>query len=191
MRATEQRSSSRSAARRVHTRTSLRTSLPTRTPIRQALSRLVVDGRVTAQSPRSLVVTDMDVGGVRSLYELRQAPELLSDSEDGLRRYFEIVDALDAAIDEATAGQHDGVWQERPALRCTASRRRHEYGHLAGVHASHHDGATDRALDALMDSGHLRDKLEEKQDRADLYELIDYESYNRFDTSVFNFRVER
>ncbi|HIY67483.1 MAG TPA: methylisocitrate lyase [Candidatus Agrococcus pullicola] len=52
-------------------------------------------------------------------------------------------------------------------------------------------GATDRALDALLDAGHLRDKLDEMQHRADLYDLIDYESYNRFDTSVFNFRVER
>ncbi|WP_293695273.1 methylisocitrate lyase [uncultured Agrococcus sp.] len=52
-------------------------------------------------------------------------------------------------------------------------------------------GATERALDALLDAGHLRDKLDEMQHRADLYELIDYESYNHFDTSVFNFRVER
>ena len=29
------------------------------------------------------------------------------------------------------------------------------------------------------------------QHRADLYELIDYEGYNRFDTSIFNFRVAR
>ena len=27
------------------------------------------------------------------------------------------------------------------------------------------------------------------QHRADLYDLIDYEGYNHFDTSVFNFRV--
>ncbi|WP_293695277.1 GntR family transcriptional regulator [uncultured Agrococcus sp.] len=105
-----------------------------RTPIRQALSRLVADGLVTAQSPRMLVVTDMDADRVRALYELRHAleshaaalaarrgssapfellqrnllaaPELLADSEGGLRRYFEIVDALDAAIDEAAQNSY-------------------------------------------------------------------------------------
>jgi methylisocitrate lyase len=29
------------------------------------------------------------------------------------------------------------------------------------------------------------------QHRADLYDLIDYEQYNRFDQSVFDFHVER
>ncbi|MGO1545180.1 MAG: methylisocitrate lyase [Gulosibacter sp.] len=52
-------------------------------------------------------------------------------------------------------------------------------------------GATGRALDGLNEVGHLRDKLDEMQHRADLYELVDYEAYNHFDTSVFNFRVER
>ncbi|RGE23745.1 methylisocitrate lyase [Leucobacter sp. wl10] len=52
-------------------------------------------------------------------------------------------------------------------------------------------GAAGRALDALNEEGHLRGKLDEMQHRADLYELIDYEDYNRFDTSVFNFTVER
>ncbi|QBE47830.1 methylisocitrate lyase [Leucobacter triazinivorans] len=52
-------------------------------------------------------------------------------------------------------------------------------------------GATGRALDALNEEGHLTSKLGEMQHRADLYDLIDYEDYNRFDTSVFNFTVER
>lgn len=52
-------------------------------------------------------------------------------------------------------------------------------------------GATGRALDTLNEEGHLTGKLDEMQHRADLYELIDYESYNHFDTSVFNFEVER
>ncbi|MDO5053471.1 MAG: methylisocitrate lyase [Pseudoclavibacter sp.] len=52
-------------------------------------------------------------------------------------------------------------------------------------------GATERALDELLAKGHLRDQLEHMQHRADLYELVDYEAYNRFDTSVYNFRVER
>jgi methylisocitrate lyase len=52
-------------------------------------------------------------------------------------------------------------------------------------------GATERALDELRQTGHLRGKLGEMQHRAELYELIDYEAYNHFDTSIFNFRVER
>lgn len=52
-------------------------------------------------------------------------------------------------------------------------------------------GAADRGLDTLIDEGHLTSKLGEMQHRAELYDLVDYEAYNRFDTSVFNFRVER
>ncbi|WDH78557.1 methylisocitrate lyase [Microbacterium esteraromaticum] len=52
-------------------------------------------------------------------------------------------------------------------------------------------GATGRALDTLIDEGHLTSKLGEMQHRADLYDLIDYESYNRFDSGVFNFTIDR
>ena len=52
-------------------------------------------------------------------------------------------------------------------------------------------GAAVRALDELQATGSLDAKLEEMQHRADLYELIDYEGYNHFDTSIFNFTVAR
>ena len=52
-------------------------------------------------------------------------------------------------------------------------------------------GATERALDTLNAEGHLTGKLDEMQHRAELYELVDYEGYTQFDTSVFNFEVER
>ena len=51
-------------------------------------------------------------------------------------------------------------------------------------------GAAARALDTLAEEGHLTSKLGEMQHRADLYDLIDYEDYNHFDTSVFNFHIE-
>ena len=51
-------------------------------------------------------------------------------------------------------------------------------------------GAAGRALDTLNEEGHLTGRLGEMQHRADLYELIDYESYNHFDTSVFNFTLD-
>ena len=52
-------------------------------------------------------------------------------------------------------------------------------------------GATERALDELQREGHLTGKLDEMQHRAELYDLVDYAAYNRFDTEVFNFTVER
>ena len=52
-------------------------------------------------------------------------------------------------------------------------------------------GAAGRALDTLNEEGHLTSKLGEMQHRADLYDLIDYESYNHFDSGVFNFTVTK
>jgi methylisocitrate lyase len=52
-------------------------------------------------------------------------------------------------------------------------------------------GAAGRALDTLNDEGHLTSKLGEMQHRADLYDLIDYESYNHFDSGVFNFTITK
>jgi methylisocitrate lyase len=52
-------------------------------------------------------------------------------------------------------------------------------------------GAASRALDTLIDEGHLTSKLGEMQHRADLYDLIDYEQYNHFDQDVFNFQIQR
>mgnify|MGYP000256510153 FL=1 len=52
-------------------------------------------------------------------------------------------------------------------------------------------GAAESGLDELEASGNLVGKLDDMQHRAELYDLIDYEGYNRFDSSVFNFRVAR
>ena len=52
-------------------------------------------------------------------------------------------------------------------------------------------GATARGLDSLTDAGTLEPLLGEMQHRADLYDLIDYEGYNHFDSGVFNFTIER
>ncbi|MGB4779373.1 methylisocitrate lyase [Microbacterium sp.] len=52
-------------------------------------------------------------------------------------------------------------------------------------------GAASRALDTLNDEGHLTSRLGEMQHRADLYDLIDYEAYNHFDTNVFNFTITK
>ncbi|HEX2286372.1 MAG TPA: methylisocitrate lyase [Mycobacterium sp.] len=50
-------------------------------------------------------------------------------------------------------------------------------------------GAADQALETLATEGSLVSQLSRMQHRRDLYDLVDYEGYNRFDESVFNFRV--
>jgi methylisocitrate lyase len=50
-------------------------------------------------------------------------------------------------------------------------------------------GAAERALETLQTDGSLTSQLTQMQHRRDLYDLLDYEGYNKFDASVFNFRV--
>ena len=52
-------------------------------------------------------------------------------------------------------------------------------------------GAAERGLDALVAEGSLNSQVPTMQTRARLYELLDYEAYNAFDTSVFNFTVPK
>lgn len=52
-------------------------------------------------------------------------------------------------------------------------------------------GAASRALDTLVDEGHLTSTLGEMQHRADLYDLIDYEQYAHFDQDIFTFQIDR
>jgi methylisocitrate lyase len=52
-------------------------------------------------------------------------------------------------------------------------------------------GAAARALDTLTEDGSLTAQLDQMQHRADLYELIDYEAYNQFDNTIFNFQISR
>jgi methylisocitrate lyase len=48
-------------------------------------------------------------------------------------------------------------------------------------------GSAMRGLDSLRDNGSLQNVVSEMQTRAELYELLDYEAYNHFDSGVFNF----
>jgi methylisocitrate lyase len=50
-------------------------------------------------------------------------------------------------------------------------------------------GAATRALDVLRTEGRLTSVLGEMQHRADLYELLDYASYQTYDADIFNFDV--
>jgi methylisocitrate lyase len=50
-------------------------------------------------------------------------------------------------------------------------------------------GAASRALDVLRNEGRLTSVLGEMQLRAELYELLDYASYQTYDADIFNFDV--
>jgi len=52
-------------------------------------------------------------------------------------------------------------------------------------------GAALRGLEELETAGNLTARLGEMQHRADLYDLLDYEGYNRFDSGVFNFTITK
>ncbi|MEZ0448272.1 methylisocitrate lyase [Cellulomonas sp. ICMP 17802] len=50
-------------------------------------------------------------------------------------------------------------------------------------------GAAMHGLDQILAEGTQAGLLDRMQTRAELYELLDYESYNHFDADVFNFRL--
>jgi methylisocitrate lyase len=49
--------------------------------------------------------------------------------------------------------------------------------------------AADTGLAAIAGLGTQEGLLDQMQHRRDLYDLLDYESYNAFDTSIYNFRI--
>jgi len=50
-------------------------------------------------------------------------------------------------------------------------------------------GAAERTLETIKATGTQQAQVENMLTRARLYELVDYEAYNHFDTGVFNFQV--
>ncbi|MFB0835463.1 methylisocitrate lyase [Arthrobacter halodurans] len=50
-------------------------------------------------------------------------------------------------------------------------------------------GAAERTLDAIAAHGTQESEVPNMLTRVRLYELVDYEAYNRFDTGIFNFQV--
>jgi len=101
-----------------------------RTPLREALARLTAEGLVSTHSGRGVVVTEVDLGRISELFEVRsaleeqaarlaarrrdpavfeglqaefrRAHELLENDDPARHEYYELVARLDAAIDEAT-----------------------------------------------------------------------------------------
>ncbi len=50
-------------------------------------------------------------------------------------------------------------------------------------------GAADRGLDAILKDGDQNGILDRMQHRRDLYDLLRYHDYNKFDQSIYNFQV--
>ncbi len=50
-------------------------------------------------------------------------------------------------------------------------------------------GAADRGLDWILEHGDQNGILDEMQHRRDLYDLLRYHEYNKFDESIYNFQV--
>jgi methylisocitrate lyase len=50
-------------------------------------------------------------------------------------------------------------------------------------------GAAEKGLDTILTEGSLTGLLSEMQTRAELYGLLDYEAYDRFDSGIFDFTL--
>jgi len=100
-----------------------------RTPLREALGRLIADGLVVQPSPRVTLVSDLDVGDIRELFEVRRALEetaarLAARSGDPVRfagladefartdaaadpdAYYALIARFDEAMDAAVANDY-------------------------------------------------------------------------------------
>lgn len=103
-----------------------------RTPLREAIRRLSADGLVAQQSPRVTVVTDVDAGDIRELFELRRALE-----ESAARLAAERGDAAEfAALAAEFASVHVEAASDRDAYFALISR-------------------FDQAIDAAVDNAYL------------------------------------
>jgi DNA-binding GntR family transcriptional regulator len=105
-----------------------------RTPLREAFSQLRKDGLIQPQAGRGLIVTDISVGDIVELYELRQpleqqasrlaatrgdskvfsllaskfreAPSLIDSGELGIRAYYQLNERLDRAIEDSLSSPY-------------------------------------------------------------------------------------
>lgn len=105
-----------------------------RTPLREALARLTADGLVAQQSGRGLVVTDVSIGNIRELFEVRRAleeqaarlaaergesavfeslerellavSELIENDDPTRHGYYDLVRRFDEAVDDAVANPY-------------------------------------------------------------------------------------
>jgi methylisocitrate lyase len=166
---------------------------------------------------KAVVDTDTALKRIRAAVQARRDPNLLIMARtdiravDGLKaavdRAKQLVDAgADAIFPEAMAdlGEFEAI---RSAVDVPILANMTEFGksdlftttQLEGVGVNIviypvsllriAMGAAERGLDTLVADGTLAPEVPAMQTRARLYELLDYEAYNTFDTSVFNFQL--
>ncbi len=78
-----------------------------RTPLREAIGRLAADGLVVQQSPRVTVVSEIDAGDIRELFEVRRALEETAARLAAQRADAATFSALAAGFAAVRPGQTD------------------------------------------------------------------------------------
>ena len=166
---------------------------------------------------KAVVDTDTALKRIRAAVDARRDPNLLIMARTDIRAVDGLDAAVDRAKALADAGA-DAIFPEamatlsefeaiRAAVSVPILANMTEFGkselftnqQLAGVGINIviypvsllrlAMGAAERGLDALSAEGSLQSRVADMQTRARLYELLDYEGYNAFDTSVYNFTL--
>ena len=166
---------------------------------------------------KAVVDTDTALKRIRAAVDARRDPNLLIMARTDIRAVDGLDAAVDRAKALADAGA-DAIFPEamatlsefeaiRAAVSVPILANMTEFGkselftnqQLAGVGINIviypvsllrlAMGAAERGLDALVAEGSLQSSVGDMQTRARLYELLDYEGYNAFDTSVYNFTL--
>ena len=166
---------------------------------------------------KAVVDADTATKRIRAAVDARRDPNLLIMARTDIRAVDGLAMAIDRAKALADAGA-DAIFPEamrdlaefesiRAAVNVPILANMTEFGkselftndQLAGVGVNLviypvsllrlAMGAAERGLDTIRREGSLTSEVPNMQTRARLYELLDYEAYNAFDTSVFNFTL--
>ncbi|WP_210481699.1 methylisocitrate lyase [Naasia sp. SYSU D00948] len=167
---------------------------------------------------KQVVDRDTAVQRIRAAVSARRDPELLIMARTDIRAIEGLPAALDRARELVDAGA-DAIFPEamhdlgeyeavREAAGVPVLANMTEFGKSdlftrdqlasAGVSIAIYPvsllrlamGAAMRGLDVLRAEGTLAPVVSEMQTRAELYDLLDYAEYNRFDDGIFDFSLE-
>jgi methylisocitrate lyase len=166
---------------------------------------------------KAVVDTDTALKRIRAAVDARRDPNLLIMARTDVRAIEGLAAAVDRAKQLVDAGA-DAIFPEamatlaefeavRAAVDVPVLANMTEFGkselftatqlESVGINIVIHPvsllriamGAAERGLDTLREEGSLRSEVAAMQTRARLYELLDYEAYNTFDTSLYNFAL--
>ena len=166
---------------------------------------------------KQVVDTDTALKRIRAAVDARRDPNLLIMARTDIRAVDGLAAAVDRAKALVDAGA-DAIFPEamgtlaefeaiRAAVTVPILANMTEFGkselftvdQLAGVGINLvifpvsllrlAMGAAEHGLDTIIAEGSLTSALPAMQTRAELYQLLDYEAYNRFDSGIFNFTL--